>query len=576
MPSRRRFLRDQATSITALSLALSAKPWLPLQAGHAPRPLGHEFTADIAIIGAGVGGFAAALAALESGRTVIMTEETDWLGGQLTSQAVPPDENPWVETFGANTSYQEFRRRVRGFYRDYFPLIEAARRDPLLNPGNGSVSRLCHEPRVALAVMTNMLVPYISAGKLIVLTDHAPVAAEVHGDSMKSITLKDLRTGDQRIAIAPIFIDATELGDLAELAKAEHVTGFESQAETGEPLAPEKAQPANQQAITVCFAMDHRPGEDHTIDKPANYNFWRDYVPALKPAWPGRLLSLEYSNPFTLEPKTLGFDPTKPDEAGWWKYRRIADAAKFSPGTYPASGICLVNWPQNDYLLGNLVGPGVTTESAKKHLAGARELSLSLFYWLQTKAPRPDGGTGWKGLKLRGDLLGTPDGLAKAPYIRESRRQTTKFTVTTKHVGTDDRKKEQGGTTAPLKAAPFADSVGIGAYRIDLHPSTAGNNYIDISSLPFQIPLGSLIPLRIKNLLPACKNLGVTHLTNGCYRLHPVEWAIGEAAGTLAAASAAAKCNPVEIHESAKRRADYFNQLETRGVRRFWAETKAL
>ena len=68
----------------------------------------------------------------------------------------------------------------------------------------------------------------------------------------------------------------------------------------------------------------------------------------------------------------------------------------------------------------------------------------------------------------------------------------------------------------------------------------------------------------------------MTHLTNGCYRLHPVEWAIGEAAGTLAAASAAAKCNPVEIHESAKRRADYFNQLETRGVRRFWAETKAL
>lgn len=576
MPTRRRFLRDQAASITSLGLALSAQPWIALQAGVAPRPPGHEFTADIAVIGSGVGGFAAALAALESGRSVILTEETDWIGGQLTSQAVPPDENPWVETFGANTSYQEFRRRIRSFYRDFFALTEVARRDPLLNPGNGSVSRLCHEPRVALAVMTNMLLPYISAGKLIVLTEHAPVAAEVQGESIKSVQLKDLRTGDQRIVLAPIFIDATELGDLAELAKAEHVTGFESQAETGEPLAPATAQPANQQAITVCFAMDHRPGEDHTIDKPANYNFWRNYVPALKPAWPGRLLSLEYSNPFTLEPKTLGFDPTKPDEAGWWKYRRIADAAKFAPGTYPASGICLVNWPQNDYLLGNLVGPGVTTESAKKHLAGARELSLSLFYWLQTEAPRPDGGTGWKGLKLRGDLLGTPDGLAKAPYIRESRRLKTKFTVTTKHVGTDDRKKEQGGNTGPLKAAPFADSVGIGAYRIDLHPSTGGDNYIDISSLPFQIPLGSLIPLRIKNLLPACKNLGVTHLTNGCYRLHPVEWGIGEAAGTLAAASVAGKCNPVEIHESAKRRSDYFNQLDTRGVRRVWAETKAL
>jgi hypothetical protein len=37
------------------------------------------------------------------------------------------------------------------------------------------------------------------------------------------------------------------------------------------------------------------------------------------------------------------------------------------------------------------------------------------------------------------------------------------------------------------------------------------------------------------NLLPACKNAGVTHITNGCYRLHPVEWNIGEAAGALAA-----------------------------------------
>ena len=82
-----------------------------------------------------------------------------------------------------------------------------------------------------------------------------------------------------------------------------------------------------------------------------------------------------------------------------------------------------------------------------------------------------------------------------------------------------------------VQAESFADSVGVGSYRIDLHPSTGGNNYIDISSLPFQIPLGALILRRVENLLPACKNLGTTHITNGSYRLHPVEWAIGEAAG---------------------------------------------
>ena len=573
---RRRFLQDNAISLSALTVALSAEPWRPLQAGTANRPVGREYQADIAIIGAGVGGFAAALAGLEAGRTVVMTEETDWIGGQLTSQAVPPDENPWIETFGANRSYQEFRRLIRNYYRENYPLTDEARRDPLLNPGNGSVSRLCHEPRVALAVMTNLLARYLSTGQLIVLTDHVPISAEVAADTIKSVTVKDLRTGESRTILAPVFIDATELGDLAELAQVEHVTGFESRAETAEPRAPDQPQPLNQQAFTICFAIDHRPGEDHTIEKPQEYAKWSDYVPPLKPAWPGKLLSLTYSNPYTLEPKTLGFDPTKPDQAGWWKYRRIIDASKFASGTYPTSGVCLVNWPQNDYLPGTLIGPGVTAEMARKHLASARQLSLSLFYWLQTEAPRPDGGTGWKGLKLRGDLLGTNDGLAKSAYIRESRRLKTRFTVTSKHVGTEDRLAEIGKTSGPVKASVFADSVGIGAYRIDLHPSTGGDNYIDLSSLPFQIPLGSLIPIRLKNLIPACKNLGVTHLTNGCYRLHPVEWAIGEAAGSLAAFSVSQKLGIHEVYENPKQRASYLSRLEARGVSRVWAEIKPL
>ena len=54
-------------------------------------------------------------------------------------------------------------------------------------------------------------------------------------------------------------------------------------------------------------------------------------------------------------------------------------------------------------------------------------------------------------------------------------------------------------------------------------------------TLPFQIPLGALIPIECDNLLAACKNINTTHLSNGAYRLQPVEWSIGEAAGSLAA-----------------------------------------
>jgi hypothetical protein len=162
-------------------------------------------------------------------------------------------------------------------------------------------------------------------------------------------------------------------------------------------------------------------------------------------------------------------------------------------------------------------------------------LSLSLLYWMQTETPRPDGGQGWKGLRLRGDLAGTEDGLAKYPYIRESRRIRAEFTVLEQHVGLDARMQMTGLSRDQVTAENYADSVGVGSYRIDLHPSSGGDNYIDVSSLPFQIPLGALIPRRVENLLAASKNLGVTHITNGCYRLHPVEWNIGEAAGAVAA-----------------------------------------
>jgi hypothetical protein len=42
-------------------------------------------------------------------------------------------------------------------------------------------------------------------------------------------------------------------------------------------------------------------------------------------------------------------------------------------------------------------------------VARAKQLSLSLLYWVQTEAPRPDGGAGWKGLRLREDVVGTDD-----------------------------------------------------------------------------------------------------------------------------------------------------------------------
>src|SRR4029079_19746416 len=99
------------------------------------------------------------------------------------------------------------------------------------------------------------------------------------------------------------------------------------------------------------------------------------------------------------------------------------------------------------------------------------------------------------------------------------------------------------------RAAHFADSVGVGWYPIDIHRSGPDDLGASCRTKPFQIPLGALLPERVSNLVAGAKNIGTTHITNGCYRLHPVEWNIGEAAGALAAFALDEGLAPATVRE---------------------------
>ena len=528
-----------------------------------------QLQADVIIAGGGMGACAAALAACRNGMKVILTEETEWIGGQVSQQGVPFDEHPWIETHGAPASYREYRKRIRDYYQRNYPLTADAKKRENLNPGDGSVSLLCHEPQVSVAVLTEMLMPFISTGKLTILTDCKIKSADVEGDLVKAVEAYHRKTEQSVILNAPYFIDATECGDLLPLTSTEYITGTESKSQTGELHAPEVANPKNNQAFTLCFAMDYQPGANNIIDRPKDYDFWSTYVPKMDKPWSGRLLGLTYSNPSTLQPKELGFHPEgikTGDKLNLWLYRRIINKGNFIPGTYDGD-ITIVNWPQNDYLLGNIID--VSEKEFQKHVDGARQLNLSLFYWLQTEAPRPDGGQGWSGLRLRGDVMGTEDGMAKYPYIREARRIKAEFTVLEEHVGAENRRLVAGETEGK-KAADFFDSVGTGYYHIDLHPTYQGNNYIDFGSLPYQIPLGALLPQRMNNLLPANKNIGTTHITNGCYREHPVEWSIGEAVGMLVSFAQKKKVPPRAVRERKDLLSEFQSWIRTQGLETHW------
>ena len=75
---------------------------------------------------------------------------------------------------------------------------------------------------------------------------------------------------------------------------------------------------------------------------------------------------------------------------------------------------------------------------------------------------------------------------------------------------------------------------------------------------------------RVRNVLAAGKGIGVTHITNGCYRMHHTEWNIGESAGLLAAHCLETGQEPHAVHEDAAKVEDFQRDLAAQGVRLAW------
>lgn len=468
----------------------------------------------VLIVGGGMGGVAAANAAMKAGLSnVCVIEETSWLGGQMTTQGVSaPDENQLVESSGATRAYKELRECIRQHYRDLGATDGGARFEPWLDPGNCWVSRLGFEPSVAVAKIGELLSPGVSTEKLRLFMRYKAVAVKCERHHVRSILAVHLDSGKFVEFRCKFCLDATELGDLLPLAGLPYSTGAESCLQTGEPHAPVAADPENVQDFTYPFVVEFCAGEDHTVDKPAHYD---EFKAAGKFSFNGYKMfeNARVTRSTGSEVELLPF----------WEYRRLIARENFSAQIFPHD-IAMINWDSNDLRGENLIDKRALVVAHRLTLG--KYLSLGFLYWLQTEAPRDDGGVGYPELKLRPDIAGTGDGLSKYPYIRESRRLQAKYTIVENDIVCASNVK--------ARARNFEDSLGIGHYPVDIHGAQ------DVSGAaqptrPFQIPASALIQNKLTNFLPAGKNISTTHITNGAYRLHPIEWAIGEAAGTLAA-----------------------------------------
>ena len=420
------------------------------------------------------------------------------------------------------------------------------------------MTRLAFEPRVAVGALEGLLAPQIEAGRLNVLLRTKAAAAEVRDDQVISVTMVNLDNGGATLFRPQIVIDATELGDLLPLTGAEYVVGAESIDETGEPHAqPQEPKSRCVQSFTYTFALERCPDDEpHVVPRPDKYEHYRDTQPY---SFNIHVQGGEIYGEQTRWLEYQMFEQAPATKGGLWTYRRLIDHARFA-SHFPAD-ITMFNWPGNDYRDKRILDRPAGDVAAA--LQDANRVRMGFLHWLQTEAPHPNGkDRGFGHLKLRKDVMASGDGLCKYPYIRESQRIKALKTVVEQEVSADH---QQGP-----RAAHFADSVGLGWYPIDIHRAVPEDVGVSCRTRPFQISLGSLIPVRITNLIAAAKNIGTTHITNGCYRLHPVEWNIGEAAGMLAAEALDHRCTPRTVHEDSSLRRKLQQRLIAAGVPLYW------
>ncbi len=509
---------------------------------------------DILIVGGGIGGVAATLQTAQSGLKVCLVEETDWLGGQMTAQGVSAlDENYLIETSGSTLKYQQFRSKIRKHYLSkYQPTKEAAAKQ-FLNPGNCWVSYISFEPKVAVSVIDDLLEPLTRNGSLSVYKRSKPIQVKAAGGRITAVVTVNLESGTTTEFRPKVCLDATELGDLLPLSKMNYRSGSESQLDTQEPHAPLTGDRQNVQDFTYPFAIEYRPGENHTIEKPALYDQFKD----------SGILSFfgfKMFEPATRQEKDGGTSELLP----FWTYRRLLDASNWVNPPYDYD-LAMINWMGNDLRGENIIDQPV--KAIAERLALGKALSLAFLYWLQTEAPRDEGGNGYPEIRLRPEVMGTSDGLSKYPYIRESRRIKAIHCIVEQEIAT--------ATTVGARATSYSDAVGIGFYPIDIHGKEEKPGAAQ-ATRPFQIPLGALMATTPTNLIAACKNIGTTHITNGAYRLHPVEWAIGEAAGALSALTIQLGVKPSKILKDRRLLRRLQHELVSKGSPVYWYDDVAV
>lgn len=428
---------------------------------------------DVLVVGGGASGVTSGIQSSRMGSKTLIVEETDWLGGMLTSAGVSAVDGNYNLPAGI---WGEFKDKLASHYGSADSLK------------TGWVSNVLFEPSVGNKIL------------------HEMVAAEKNLHVWKRTALIDVqREGDFWIAKvqdsdnksktirAKVLIDATELGDIAKMCGVKYDIGMESREKTHEDVAPEKANNIVQDITYVAILKDY--GKDVTISRPEGYN--------------PKEFSCACANTFCITPK-------EPNRV--WSKDMMMTYGKLPNNKY------MINWPieGNDYYI-NLIE--MDKNERAEALEYAKHYTMCFIYFIQHEL-------GYNTLGLADDEFPTADKLPYIPYHRESRRIHGAVRFTLNHVVEPYTQPEKLYRTCIAVGDYPVDHHHTRYHGYEELPDLY---FHPVPS--YGLPLGTLIPQSVEGLIVAEKSISVSNVINGTTRLQPVVLQIGQAAGALAALS---------------------------------------
>jgi len=406
---------------------------------------------DVLVVGASASGVSAAIQSARSGVKTLLIEPTSWLGGEMTSGGLCIlSSNPNL----SSGLWAEYRKRLRDFYKRV-PGYDTTANAPLkFEPYTGAavLKRICDTVHnLTVKLNTSYLTAKRDSGAWFLTVQMKD----------KEVTIK-----------AKVLVDATPTGDIATMAGAQMVSGFDSKQVTGESLAPDQALPTIQDVTWIAVVKEFEKNAIYLMPKPADYD-------------PARYVGLKTKD-----------------------VKKLLEEGRLPNGKF------MLKWTENTY--GTTVAQ-MTMEARIAYYKTLRLHTLGLVFYLQNEL-------GFRNLGIDDAEFPSSDHLPFIPYIREYRRTNGLTRMTTREIYT------------PYVNNLYRTSIAVGDAPFTQQYTDATPPKIDYPPMPaYSVPLGAVVDKDIINLIVTEKAMSVTHLVNASTSYPSIQMAIGQGAGTVAA-----------------------------------------